>query len=308
MQLRALCAHRHDRTFAIPDAGWETQNEMYRRSPLITALRALGAVLPGDYLKTAFYRNVIAKPRAAFRLALQGFYRIDHVYTVLEQRAIFKGPFSILEFGTNRGYAFTKLLYATKYLGMADRVTVHAFDTFEGLPPSVDRRDRNVVATHDVFFEGQFRGDYEALEAICRRRYSNYVLHKGRFENSLTPELLRTFDTQFPILVWIDCDYYSSTHTVLERLLPYLPSGCVLYFDDFDLNYGSRLTGEARAVYELNQGAFGEGIELVLDRWLSLDSQRVYRFVRLEGDPQYERLTPVSYNPGREPSGGSPFP
>jgi hypothetical protein len=64
--------------------------------PIIAALRTLGAVLPGDYLKTAFYRNVIAKPRAALRLALQGFYRIDHVYAVLEQRADFKGQFSIL--------------------------------------------------------------------------------------------------------------------------------------------------------------------------------------------------------------------
>ena len=68
-----------------------------------------------------------------------------------------------------------------------------------------------------------------------------------------------------PILVWIDVDYYSSARTVLEKLVPYLPNGCVIYFDEYDnLNYGSRLTGEARLVHEINHGALGEEIELVL--------------------------------------------
>lgn len=279
------------------------------RSPFVAALRAFGRALPGDHLKTLVYRNVIAKPRAILRQALLGFYRFDHVYAVLEEvKQRYKGSFSILEFGTHQGYALTKILYATKYLGLADRVTVHAFDTFEGLPPAADQRDRNVLWTSDVFFTGQFRGDYEVLDALCRRDYGNYALHKGLFEDSLTSELLRTFETQVPILVWIDCDYYSSTRTVLERLLPYLPSGCVLYFDDYDLNYGSHLSGEARAVQELNRGAFGEGIELVLDRRLSLESERVYRFIRLEGGPQYERAAPFQLNVGRKPSGGSPLP
>ena len=282
---------------------------MRRRSPMIAVLRVFGALLPGDFLKTLFYRNLIARPRAALRHALLDFYRLDHVYAVLEEiKAKYRGNFSILEFGTHRGYAFVKMLYATKYLGMADRVTVHAFDTFGGLPAAADRRDQNVVSTSDVFFEGQFQGNYEALDAFCRGRYSNYALHKGLFEESLTPDVLSIFQTQLPILVWIDCDYYSSTRTVFERLLPYLPSGCVLYFDDYDLNYGSRLTGEARAIAEVNQGLFGEGIELVPDRQLSLDSGRIYRFIRLQGGPAYERAVPYQHNPGRPPSSGSPLP
>jgi hypothetical protein len=280
-----------------------------RRSFLVRALRVFGRVLPGDRLKTTVYLYLIAKPRALLRQALLGFYRFDHVYAVLEEvKQRYEGSFSVLEFGTHRGYAFTKILYATKYLGLADRITVHAFDTFEGLPPAADQRDRNVIGASDVFVAGQFPGDYEALDALCRRRYDNYALHRGLFEDSLTPDVLRTFETQLPILIWIDCDYYSSTRTVIERLLPLLPSGCVLYFDDYDLNFGSHLTGEARVVQELNQGLYGEGIELILDRGLSLDSERVYRFIRLEGGPQLQRFVPYQLNPGRNPSGGSPLP
>ena len=99
----------------------------------------------------------------------------------------------------------------------------------------------------------------------------------------MTPELIAELREAPPILVWIDCDYYSSARSVLERLLPVLPSGCVLYFDVFDLNYGSRLTGEARLVHEMNHGAFGDDLELVLDTDLSWNSRRIYRFVRLDG-------------------------
>jgi hypothetical protein len=102
----------------------------------------------------------------------------------------------------------------------------------------------------------------------CKSRYANFAIHPGYFEDVLTRELLQRFREELPILLWIDCDYYSSTRSVMERLLPYVPSGCAVYFDDFSYNYGSRLTGEARLVYELNRGDFGEDIELVLDREL----------------------------------------
>ncbi len=81
------------------------------RSPFVAALRAFGRALPGDRLKTLVYRNAIAKPRAALRQALLGFYRFDHVYAVLEEvKARYRGSFSILEFGTHQGYALTKIL------------------------------------------------------------------------------------------------------------------------------------------------------------------------------------------------------
>lgn len=281
-----------------------------RRSPVVRALGAAARLIPGDYLRTVLYRGLIAKPRRAIRKAVHEFYRFDHVYDVLEEvRANYRGTFSILEFGTNQGYALVKMLYATQYLKMADRVTVHGFDTFEGLPPAADDRDRSTLSKEDVFYEGQFQGNYEELDALCRKHYRNYGLHRGLFEDSLTPSVLSVFERQVPILVWLDCDYYSSTVTAFQRLLPYLPSGCVLYFDDIEaLNYGSRLTGQARVVDEVNRGAFGKGIELIRDRRLSLDTDRVYRFIRIDNGPKYERVKPWEYNPGRKPSGGSPLP
>jgi hypothetical protein len=261
-------------------------------SPLLTALRLLNKLLPGDYLKTTFYLNFIDSPRRLLRLALNGFYRIDHIYTVLQEfKSTYKGQFSILEFGTSDGYAFTKMLYATKYLHMADRVVVHTFDSFEGMPAPVDARDRDLIA-NDSWVPGQFRGRYEKLEKYCEQRYKNFQIHKGDFAESITEEFLSCLKIYLPILVWIDCDYYSSARTVLEKLIPYLPNGCVIYFDEYEqLNFGSRFTGESRLIYEINRGLFGEDIELVLDSNLSLNTKRIYRFIRYESSVQYEPLS-----------------
>ena len=278
-------------------------------SPLAKVLRGFSAVLPGEYLKTAFYLNCIDRPRRFMRDALFAFYRFDHVYAVLKEFGRgYQGRFSILEFGTSDGYAFVKLLYATRYLGMQDRVLVHTFDSFEGMPPPVDEKDQEWVARED-WLPGQYRGAYEALEAHCAARYSNYKIHKGYFERSLDADFLASLADSPPILVWFDCDYYSSTRTAFERLVDHLPNGCVLYFDEFEFNFGSRYTGEARLVYEVNAGEFGSGIELIPDTRLSLSSARIYRFFRL---PPNRTLTPVkkryATNQVHRHGDGSPLP
>lgn len=270
-------------------------------------LRWLARLLPGDFLKTFVYRNLLYRPRKLLRTALTRFYRIDHIYEVLEEaRDRYAGEFSILEFGTAAGYSFRKMLYATRYAGMDDRVTVHAFDTFEGLPSPDSPKDRGLVL--DEYREGDYRADVEELKAYCGARYSNFRIHEGRFSETLSPELLATLTDRPPILIWIDCDYYSSARTVMERLAAHLPNGCVIYFDDYHFNYGSRLTGEARLVHEINRGLLGDEIELVLDRKLAWDSRRVYRFVRMDGRTYEPARTDRPDATARRPTSDSPLP
>lgn len=217
------------------------------------------------------------------------------MYEVLsEAKKNYAGDFSILEFGTSDGYAFTKILYAARYLGMSDRVIVHTFDSFEGMPMPVGQADRDLICNDD-WVQGQFKGRYENLERYCRGQYRNYHIHKGYFQDTLTDEFLVSLRSQLPILIWLDCDYYSSCRTVFDRLIPYIPNGCTIYFDEYEFNYGSRFTGEARLVNEINRGMLCDDIELVLDRNLSLLSQRVYRFIRPNADFQYKLVAPTNW-------------
>ncbi len=204
------------------------------KSPLIRILRLVSMLLPGEYLKTVFYLNVIDLPRRVMRQALFSFYRYDHVYAVLKE---FKnqcvGPFSVLEFGTSDGYSFVKLLYATRFLKLTDRVTVHTFDSFEGMPAAVDEKDKEWTSGDD-WVPGQFKGRYEELDAYCAARYRNYRIHRGYFENSIDDAFLKTLNRSPPALIWRDCDYYSSARAIFERLIDRIPNGCVIYFDDID--------------------------------------------------------------------------
>jgi hypothetical protein len=279
------------------------------KSPWVSGLRWLGRLIPGDRLKTTTYLHAVSRPRRWLRTVVDGFWRMDHVYEVLgEFKRNFRGPFSILEFGTASGHSFVKLLYATRHLGMDDQVTVHGFDTFEGLPPPSDRSDLGLM--DNDWRAGQYAGDYEALQAYCRGRHRNFVLHKGDFRDTLTPELVRTLREQPPILIWIDCDYYSSSRVALERILPVLRTGAVIYFDDIEFNFGSRFTGQARLVHEVNRGDFGANVELVPDPKLGLSAGRVYRFVAYDDEvPQFERTHEPAWKGRARPiSNGSPFP
>jgi hypothetical protein len=285
-------------------------HDYQKRPAQIRFLHFIGQLLPGEYLKTAFYLNCIDRPRRALRELLFSFYRYDHVYAVLREFADrTRGPFSILEFGTSDGYSFVKLLYATRYLKLEGRTLVHTFDSFEGMPASSDTRDRDWAGA-DSWVPGQFRGNYEALEEYCSSRYSNYQIHRGYFEQSIDEPFLQSLRRHPPVLIWIDCDYYSSARTILERLIDRIPNGAVLYFDEFDnMNYGSRLTGEARLVHEINNGAFGPDLELVPDQRLSLYSRRIYRFLRIPPNLVLaEPEEPAAPDDVRRRGDGSPLP
>jgi hypothetical protein len=261
------------------------------KSPLIRILRLISVLLPGEYLKTTFYLNFVDLPRRLMRQAFFAFYRYDHVYAVLKEFAKHCAePFSVLEFGTSDGYSFIKLLYATRYLKLTDRVIVHTFDSFEGMPTAIDVKDKEWTSG-DNWKTGQFKGRYMELAEYCAKHYRNYEIHSGYFEQSIDEAFRASLDKNPPALIWIDCDYYSSTKTIFERLIDKIPNGCVIYFDDLDnLNYGSRVTGEARLVHEINNGLLGDSIELVLDPILSLYSRRIYRFFRMPPNRLFQHV------------------
>jgi hypothetical protein len=114
-----------------------------------------------------------------------------------------------LEFGVASGETIN---FISKYV--LDK-TVYGFDTFTGLPENWG----------DVWPAGYFA---QHSMPKCRE---NVTLVPGLFETTLVP-FLREHLKEHISFVHIDCDLYSATKYVLEKLDPLLVSGSILCFDE----------------------------------------------------------------------------
>ncbi|MBI3858887.1 MAG: hypothetical protein HY296_01395 [Thaumarchaeota archaeon] len=134
---------------------------------------------------------------------------------------------------------------------------IFLFDSFEGLPEKKGIEDDNAK-----WSGGQFAHTIDEIKRVIRKHRmnpdsGNFRFVKGFYEQILTPDLRERLSQTPPDIVTMDADYYSSTKTVLEWLLPILPSGSLFYFDniwDFD---GSPNRGELKAISEFNKKGRG---------------------------------------------------
>lgn len=113
--------------------------------------------------------------------------------------------------------------------------TVHGFDSFEGLP--------------EAWNADEAAGAY-STNGRMPEVAANVVLHPGWFEDTL-PRFFATCDTPIRLL-HVDCDIYSSTHTVLACARGHLRTGSVVVFDDL-LGYPGYQDHELRAFEEFVQ-------------------------------------------------------
>lgn len=147
---------------------------------------------------------------------------------------------------------------------------VFAFDSFEGLPAPTGVSDSHPFASKGSY---KSQGEARLLERIEKEGFTldEIKTFKGFFEESLTQELRDRLISEevTASFVNIDCDYYSSTKTVLDWLEPLLQPGSIVYFDDvyfYDCNPNK---GELLAIAEFNaarEGVAGLALAPILDR------------------------------------------
>jgi hypothetical protein len=165
------------------------------------------------------------------------------------------------EFGVGKGRSMSRFLRALKVFCDAEDLdpygySLFVFDSFEGMPPKSSPRDE-----HPRFREGLLSFSLAETKARMNRQIDlgrgNVRFIQGFFADSLTSELASELAAHPPAIVTVDVDYYSSTKSVLEWLLPFTPTGCLFYFDDIWLFYGHPQMGQVAAINELNCGALG---------------------------------------------------
>jgi macrocin-O-methyltransferase TylF-like protien len=165
------------------------------------------------------------------------------------------------EFGVGRGRTMARYLRALKlYCEVANldpySYSIFAFDSFEGLPPKESPRD-----DYPNWKPGLFRHTLEEARAKISSQLDlskgNLRFIKGFFQDTLTASLVAELSKHPPSIVTIDVDYYSSTKTILQWLLPFTPTGCLFYFDDIWAFSGHPEMGELAAINEVNRDGTG---------------------------------------------------
>jgi hypothetical protein len=128
--------------------------------------------------------------------------------------------------------------------------SLELYDVFGMIPPPSDKDDLDAVARYDVIANGQAKGIdgdmyYGYLPDVKQTVVDNLArfgidpkrdhvkLVEGVFEETLSPRDAVTF-------AHIDCDWYDSVVTCIERIWPRLSRGGVMLFDDYRSYEGCR--------------------------------------------------------------------
>jgi len=125
--------------------------------------------------------------------------------------------------------------------------TYVAFDSFEGLP-EMDPSD-----SMPIWKKGDLKTtETDFVTTVVKHGMPRKKLKivKGFYDHSLTPELRDRLLPQKAVVVYIDCDLYSSTISALEFSRDFLQKGTIIVFDDWFCFYGDPDKGERRAFGE----------------------------------------------------------
>ena len=147
------------------------------------------------------------------------------------------------EFGSFGGNTFRMSLNTLGLYGKPNKVShFYSFDSFEGMPKPTG------IDKQKIWRQGMNFMDEEKFLSIMKKDRNRISTVKGFFEKSLE-------NFSFPknskiALVYIDCDYYTSTKTVLNFLTDYLSHGMIIAFDDWDCYFADNQRGQRLAFQE----------------------------------------------------------
>ena len=133
----------------------------------------------------------------------------------------------LLEFGVHKGDSINRLA------GLTPARRWYGFDSFVGLP--------------EAWTPGARKGAFD-IGGILPPVRGNVTLIKGFFDDTL-PSFVAQHRSGHVAFLHIDCDLYSSTRTVLNRLGDLLRPGCIIVFDEY-FNYPGWQDGEHKAFAE----------------------------------------------------------
>lgn len=185
-----------------------------------------------------------------------------------------------LEFGIFNGSSLSSMYLTCKNLGL-DSVRFFGFDAFEGLPAGSENEDDG------VWKKGFYACSFDQMRECLNRKGidpNNIQWVKGWYKDTLTQDTVKRFALNKIGIVFIDCDTYSSSKTVLNFLAPLITEPVILCFDDWKLNdLDIKGLGEYKSFNEFLE----QNTHLVATEINSYNRKSKSFLVRLKGGPNH---------------------
>jgi len=173
------------------------------------------------------------------------------------------------EFGCHSAGTMRMAFDHSRYLFDWDYV---AFDSFEGLPeiPDIDKQE--------IWVKGKLKTTEEEFWGIVVGHGmppGKLKTVKGFYDKTLTKELKASLLPKKAVVVYIDCDLYSSTVPILPFIKDFLQVGTIIVFDDWYSFYGGPNRGERRAFREFRE----KNPELMFEEFVHTNEQGSFIFL-----------------------------
>lgn len=130
---------------------------------------------------------------------------------------------------------------------------LHGFDTFEGFP-SLDPKDSDVHELGECTVPQGYEKELDEILSLHEEmspisHMKKHEIHKGDATKTFPSWLEKNPQTCIAMAI-LDMDLYEPTKVVLQNILPHMPKGAILVFDEFSYPH---FPGEAIAVKEILQ-------------------------------------------------------
>ena len=123
-------------------------------------------------------------------------------------------------------------------------LTYIGFDSFEGLPEIAQIDHQDIWSKGKLAFAEKKFIDRVLSHGVPADKLKTVV---GFYDTSLTKELEKKLLPKKAAVIYIDCDLYTSTVSVLKWIPPFLQIGTVIVFDDWNCFSADPSRGERRA-------------------------------------------------------------
>ncbi len=164
---------------------------------------------------------------------------------------------SILDFGVRRGASLMTWAHLSAiYEPVNYTREIIGFDTFTGFPEVDGEHDmgncRDVITRGALSVEGDMKNDIQrAITLHDSTRFLGHMEKTRLVEGDILETLPRFLDENRHIVVsllHVDVDIYAPTKCILETVLPRMPKGAVILFDEINMKI---FPGETVALSEI---------------------------------------------------------